>query len=665
MLSRGTALLWGWLGLVAAGALAADACPEGERCRDDRLAKALADRLSRSERVFVAAAQGHTTRAYAVAANELVWDRVRALPEASAALRGIAAQQLIDAYLLVGFSEQALALYRSLDPELQQRVTTGSIVFGSSSEDWRDFDVEASPQLTAAGLALACAEAGQPECAKTLLQRAALPVRSGSKQSYAGDTPAPSRVAAACLRSLIEAGASFDAFAWRFGIDAAGEPGLGCVGAVPSRAYDRRVAELLAQSGLPESWRVGVEPNDQPGTINSEQERLDAALAKLPQAHARVAQLRRELAEIDRGDERWIELGKRLEQRERSSTPVASTATRSERDAALVKTLLDRLTSEVINPYQIVPAGPGERGDRSAKRRAAVDPNCGKAELRCIDLDEVHWSLEVSTDYDPTGEVPAAGFWLRRSEREHQSQQRYYLGLKEHLPFELADSTEPWIVGDQLRLRMRRAALDPNSITFPPIGLEFASGDLVELRASLDAIRSDRDQDGLSDLAEQQLLLDPGRADSDDDGSVDGMDSLPNVAQGVPVSPRQQAFAAAISYLWSGEDAGISFGVPGSAAFGRRRATGERTLFLVADPENVSGLVSDTRIVVLPLGLDLGQLRKHSAFAVFYPMQVSLQMFGDGRHAEVSFDADWRGGTLALEWRDGRWRTGVLRFWIS
>ncbi len=641
------------------------ACPKGERCADDRLAAEFVEFLGSRERTFVSRGASHHDAAVSIAAREVAWETVRAQPGASVEVRAIVASELINDYLGAGLSAEALALYRALDSDVQERATMGAVVHGRHGRYPNSIYLEASPQLTAAGLAVACADIDDGDCTETLLKRAELPVDPGPLDTFDDGLSSRSRSVGRCARAVVASGRRLDPFLFRFGSEGGSDLGAGCSFALQTRAYLRRSAALVAASDLPEAWHLGLEPNIRTGMRDSNQKAVDSALKQLPQGVERIARLRSILGEIDRQDDRWVQIWKKHDRGHGlgdENTRSKEVAVASELDRGLAGEISGRLSKAIYNPYRMEPT------DRSRKqlREAPISKQaCGKQAIRCIDVGATHWELAMSQDYDPTGEVPAAGFWLRRSGSSESSVTAYYLGLKEHRPYELAPSADPLIVEDELRLVVKRAEIDPEEIAFPPIGLTIESDkSLFEIRASLADIIRDSDEDGLTDLAEQQLLLDASDPDTDDDGEVDATDALPNVAFNPDADSRKGAFAAALAHLLGQGDDAISFLVPASKQFVRRRSSDERTLFVVTDPENLSGLVSDRRIIVLPESLTRKALDQHPAFAVFYPMRLSLRML-DERHAILIHNSGWVGGTLALEWHEGHWRVGVLGAWIT
>lgn len=659
---RGLAL---WVVCLASSVAANAACvpsDPGERCNDDRLAATVAGLLSPSELRFVSGGLHHHTRGLMVAANELIWQRAKAQSR-DPALRAIAAQMLIDAYLATGLDAPAIALFDTLDASAQKHVTTGPIVFGTF-ERVDTLYVEASPQLTAAGLAVAYAGAGRTAESDDLVIRAELPVDLGPKDSWPGDLAGPSARAGACIRAFLHADANTDWFVWVFGSDAEGSGTGGCAGAAASRQFQRRVMRESIAAGLPESWLWGIAPNDDADSTDSNQPEIDSALEQLPEVRRRIAALRTELAEIDRLDARAIAI---YQQRWDGDPPGNmdddTVGGPSAADRALARELKTRLEKPVYNPWRILDAP--DRAPTAPATPDATESGCDDKALRCQQDNDIRWELKISQDYDPTGEVPAAGLWLIRTAIADGSSRSYYLGIKEHNPFELVDTQDPLVSDGQFRLHVRRAQIDTQRITFPPIGLEFQSdGKRMQLNAALDDIIRDSDTDGLTDLAEQQLLLDPRNADTDGDGIADADDSLPNVAFEAVPTLRRSAFAQALNHILGEPDRALSALVPGSTTFVKRQRTDERTLYLVADPDDLAGISSRQRIVVLPQHLDRALLRKHPSFSIFMPMHLSLKMLDD-RHAEIEYSSGWAGGTLALDLRDGAWRIGSLTQWVT
>jgi hypothetical protein len=639
-----------------------EAAESRDACDGAALSAQSRRRLSAEERTFVDNYRESRTAPFRVAAAELLAEGVARDTTASACLRAAAEGQLIDAELEVGLSAAALHRYEQLPEALRWRVVRGPIVEterapGTSSP----YRLQVDPAMTAAALAVAYAERGRPERADALLlmvdQAPALP--DDGKTYRRRRKPQLAR----CLATLLHPAEPIDGFGWLYG-DARAKPAVAsCNFVLASRDFQRRADTLLQQSSLPASWQPGIRALELAGEHDywSHPEDAITALNRLPTWRDRAEALRTQLADIDRRDAAGI--AKSAASRGPRELPAdgAPAPTPGATDRALAATLTTRLAAPLIDPYRISPV---------ARGLASKGPNtpsaCAPGELRCIDLAGLHWALAVSQDLDPSGEVPAAGFWLRRQDRASGRTDAFYLGLKEHQPFELVDGDLPLITEGTLQLRVRHAAIRNRTIMFPPVGLQFETdGAEAILSASLDDLTRDSDGDGLTDLAEQQLLLDPQRGDSDGDGIPDGTDSVPDVASGPITGVRQRAFNAALAELTGESDAAISVGVPGSESFVQRQSGDERTLFVVTDPDNLASVRTSRRIVVLPESLDLALLRKHPSFAVFYPMHLSLRVLPDGHHAELVYDAGWRGGTLVMELSGDRWRIATSTQWIT
>lgn len=264
------------------------------RCADDRLAAEIARRLSGAELQFVTHGKHHHTEALGVTADELVWSKLSG-PSEDAGLRAVAAQMLIDRQLAVGLETQALALFDALDREIKERITIGPIVNGSHGEDDTLY-IETSPQLTAAGLAVAMARAGRHAEVEGLLRRAELPVDSGPAETWSGDLAIPSQSAGQCARSLLDADSNTDWFLWAFG--SASLPA--CRYALDTRGFEQMVQRALREAGLPAEWLPQSRPNDSTNSTDSDQAAIDAALDQLPSVAARITELKPVLAELDR-----------------------------------------------------------------------------------------------------------------------------------------------------------------------------------------------------------------------------------------------------------------------------------------------------------------------------------------------------------------------------
>ncbi len=609
--------------------------------------------LSKADVAFVDAAGGNSTRAYDVAAIELVRQRVLADEASSSGVRRIAAGALIESYLEAGLDEAALELYESLTPVARDAVTSGAIVSATISPRTM---ILMSPQQLAGDLAVAYAERSRADAVPALLERALRPVDAGGNEDDFG-VAGRSKLIGRCASALVHADGRTDWFRWLLGDDPLHADS--CWRASNARSYQRRALRALDESALPASWRdIEMTAGSPADGIVQRKAAIDLALRDLPEQAVRIERLQAQLSALDASDAHWIEREHHgadfgPERRDPANRPPAS-----ERDTTLAAQLQRRLAAPLVDPYRVKALGKSVAGHTATPANTACDA------LLCTDSGDARWELFASDDYDPTGEVPAPGFWLARTDAD-ASRHAYYLGLKEHVPFELADGHPLSIADGMLRLVVRKAAIDPATVTFPPVGLEFQrDGDLQELAAPIADIVRDTDGDGLTDLAEQQLLLDPANADTDGDGIRDGDDGLPNVANAAGGGIAHRAWATALRFATHLPDLAIDAFVPGSSTFARRRSGDERTLYVTADPQAFVGISSGRRIIVLPTSLDRSLLRKHPSFALLMPMRVELRMLDD-RHAEFVYDQGWSGGRCALDLRDGEWRIATLSFWVT
>ncbi|AVP99287.1 hypothetical protein C7S18_19880 [Ahniella affigens] len=629
-------------------------CEKGERCADDRLADSFCSAFSNVQLAFLGDAWSSSNAAESIAARELGWQVISETQQVDSLLRVRTAQALIDSYLEAGFNDEALRLFRSLSSGDRTLLTSGAILEGECEKGDVSLFLEASPQLTAAGLAMACADIGDDACVQSMLAAAAQPVDPGPPDTYAGDDVGRSRYAAQCTRSLLAGDIARNPFAWLFGTPPAE---VGCSYMLRARSYQRRVAQQYRDAALPKDWLPGIPAQWQASLSKRDQRMAARLLKKLPAVRTRIAELNKLVAHIETDDGPWLIDTFAAEDRWFGDQEEGNA---SDQDRALAARISTQLQADRFNPYTQSPI------DAQLSLETDQTGTCATSALRCTETDDASWALMLSQDYDPSGELPAAGFWLQRTAKPEGAVTRYYLGLKEHLPFELAEQQGPMIADGQLSLSVRVAELKSESISFPPVTLEFQrSRAVLQLRASLEAIMQDQDQDGLTDLAEQQLLLDPLSADTDGDSIPDADDSFPNVAFNNGRGKRSMALASALSLIQEGEDQAISVLVPESEQFVKRHRSSEQTLFLIVDPEDVSALSSQKRVIVIPRSLDPGVFEPHGAFATLMPMTISVEFDPDGIHAVVHFNDRWSGGAFALEWQQDHWVVGVLSSWVS
>ena len=285
--------------------------------------------------------------------------------------------------------------------------------------------------------------------------------------------------------------------------------------------------------------------------------------------------------------------------------------------------------------------------------------------------------IELNQDYDPVGEVSAGGYWLHVSRDAGGSwQDPIYTGLRDRLPYVVRrDSRLPMLSGDTLQLEVAIDEIEPESISFPPLGLSSkrrAEGRFVS--ASLADLARDSDGDGLTDLAENALLCDPANPDTDGDSIRDGNDGLPHVARGTGDPERAAALLAALQLMFgpalSAHVIPIDTGASDEESQMRRaigvpaRLGAEPALFVVGRRSDFAALDTARPVIVLT-AREAAAVRESRA--VFYPARISLFVL-DREHKRglIIWNASWRGGTMRLD-RDekGAWKATATQDWIT
>jgi hypothetical protein len=214
--------------------------------------------------------------------------------------------------------------------------------------------------------------------------------------------------------------------------------------------------------------------------------------------------------------------------------------------------------------------------------------------------------------------------------------------------------------GDRLRLEVRIEEIDPDSITFPPVGLttKRSEGGLY-LDIDLKAVAADRDRDGLTDIAERRLGLDFAKEDSDGDGLPDGGDPLPLTAYRRDVSPLDSEMARAILAQIKEHDAGAIMVQPStgsqtlledflaaSGSGGAARAGGGAEFLVSDDPDLFAGITPPYRFMVYS-SADMEALSRGAA--PFYAPEI-MDVFTslDRKRRYVSWSARWTGGAFEV-----------------
>lgn len=264
--------------------------------------------------------------------------------------------------------------------------------------------------------------------------------------------------------------------------------------------------------------------------------------------------------------------------------------------------------------------------------------------------------------YDLPGETGAYGLWFNRSIGGAWGEP-VYLGLQEHFPYIVTPESRLTLLdGDRLQIEVRVREVDPESITFPPIGLRLKrEEDGVVITASLADLTRDDDADGLPDLVERRLDLDAANSDMDGDGALDGSDPIPQVAHDPATPPGRTALARAILKQMIGYDeaalvvpvasTGEGLDEMIASAIGSPPVPAPRDTFIVGgDPSLFAGLDLPFRLLLYTPEA-LRALTERGA--PFYPPTVDVYSSLDGRRHYVVWSASWVGGSFVATCQDG------------
>ncbi|HVZ29132.1 MAG TPA: hypothetical protein VG839_01980 [Asticcacaulis sp.] len=278
-----------------------------------------------------------------------------------------------------------------------------------------------------------------------------------------------------------------------------------------------------------------------------------------------------------------------------------------------------------------------------------------------------------SSEYDLSGEIPAAGLWVTLRQ-DGVWQKPLYLGLQEHFPYVVTSGSRlPLLAGDHLHLEIQVKEIDPKTITFPPVGMGYArEADGLYLDIDLAALKGDRDGDGLTDIAEARLGLKPDAADSDGDGIPDGRDPLPLTAYNPKGNPRDGAVAKIILEHFAGHDAGAIMvkprpeAAPGDLLMLGPAAPQEKryTMILVSDVDLFSDIAAAPFQLIVYSHADLARLGRDKA--PFYPPRIT-ELFRslDGNDYYVSWSASWVGGSFWVHCDGDQCTSKELSNWIT
>lgn len=280
-------------------------------------------------------------------------------------------------------------------------------------------------------------------------------------------------------------------------------------------------------------------------------------------------------------------------------------------------------------------------------------------------------AIALSSALDPTGEISLGAYWVLHSSDGGQTWDApLYTGLRQNAPYIVPPLSRLSLLhGDHLEVEVEIHEIDPDSITFPPIGMRTKREEKdLYLEMSWEALRRDSDGDGLTDLVEERLGTDPRNADTDGDGIPDGRDGLPLVPLGAGRTPEAEVLAEVMRGYYQGSGA-IHVGLPANAEERhacaiRASAIGDGALFLIGDPTLFTPIDVDRRIVVLTpdeAGLYVDK------FGLTFCADASIILVRhDGKKAVVVINEGWKEDVLELtRTKKGGWAIRKVGGWIT
>ena len=288
------------------------------------------------------------------------------------------------------------------------------------------------------------------------------------------------------------------------------------------------------------------------------------------------------------------------------------------------------------------------------------------------DGDEIR-AICISPAVDPGGEVSQGGYWLLRSRDGGANWDHpYYLGLQSQSPYVVApEARMSMFAPGVLRLEAEVAELDPESITFPPVGLSLRrEAKNLYIDIPLETIERDSDGDGLTDLLEAKLATDPANADTDGDGLSDRFDDFPQASARAEPSDLAPIVVDVLKKLTGYELAGIiepvrRQGDETKFLTGWKRADAGSVLFcfIEGDAREFAGLRVDGQVIVV----NAEQIAAISARSgPFYPLSFPAIIVDPQRtRALVQWSAGWTGGTINYQKKNGRWIGKQGAQWIT
>ena len=275
--------------------------------------------------------------------------------------------------------------------------------------------------------------------------------------------------------------------------------------------------------------------------------------------------------------------------------------------------------------------------------------------------------ISVSQNYDPTGEISRGGYWVHLSGNRGQSWGKpLYTGLAEFYPYVvLPQAALPLFDGEALRVAVEVKELDPESITYPPVGLRIKrQAQNLYLTIPLATLTRDGDSDGFTDIAAKHLLLDspirgtPMLIRSNADGTCGGAES-----------DVQRALADFLAKLFGSQTGAVVEPVdrrPDAPLEGDTQSapnSADRPIFIEGDPSDLACLRTG-RPTIIYRPADVARMRQ--MVPDFHAVTLGAVVYNRAHDRGVfSFSTGWSGGTVRLRRTAAGWTLEPLSRWVT
>ncbi|MFL6844481.1 MAG: hypothetical protein ACJ8ER_06335 [Allosphingosinicella sp.] len=319
------------------------------------------------------------------------------------------------------------------------------------------------------------------------------------------------------------------------------------------------------------------------------------------------------------------------------------------------------------SPFEERPLPPGLGGSGAPAPKGLAPLPDGYVLIRAEKAGDRAVAISASQNYDPAGEVSMGGYWVHLSEDGGRSWQTpLYTGLADRFPYVvLPQSPLPLLDGDSINLAVEVNLLDTATITYPPVGIRSrAKRSGIYLRISLEALRKDSDEDGLSDIAARHLLLDPESMASGTPVRLDG-NGQPCTREEMAA---QQPLRLLLEQVFGSETGAVMEPLdrkPDEMLAGKRieAVSFDRPILIQGDPADFRCLRSRGLAVVYG-AKDIERLQRMSPD--FHAIEIRKILFNRAHdRGYVSWSAGWTGGTLRFRKTATGWTSEPLSSWIT